>query len=260
MTNLTKKGAFVWTPSAQQAFDKLKEVMSSYPVLAIPDFSLLFVVECDASDIGVLLMQNKHPITFESRKLKEVECKFSIYDKEMLAIMHALTKFRQCLVCNKFLVKTDHNSLKYLPNLRYLNDRQQKWVSKILAFDFDIEYIKGNNNVVADALSRKADLFSITEISADWRTMITAEYVKDPFANDILYGKLQDDRFRTVNELILYEGRVYITPKSKMKDNVLKACHDTPLARHPRFYKTYKQVREHFTWKGLKNYVMQHVR
>lgn len=113
---------------------------------------------------------------------------------------------------------------------------------------------------MADTPSRKPHLFSITEISADWRAMIIAEYVKDPLANDILEGKLQDDKFRAVNELILYKERVYIVPESKMKDKIQRACHNTPLAGHLGFYKTYKQVREHFLWKGLKQDVMQHVR
>ena len=86
--------------------------MSSCPVLALPDFSQPFVVECDASgeDLRAVLMQNYHPIAFESRKLKNYERHYSIYDKEMLAILHALRKFRQYLVGNKFKIKTDHNS------------------------------------------------------------------------------------------------------------------------------------------------------
>ena len=70
--------------------------MSSFPVLALPDFTQSFVLECDASEEGieVVLMQNHHPIAFGHKKLKEYERLYSIYDKEMLAIMHALAKFR----------------------------------------------------------------------------------------------------------------------------------------------------------------------
>ena len=67
--------------------------------------------------------------------------------------MHALIKFRQYLVGNKFLVKTDHNNLTYFLTQKILNERKQKWVSKIQAFYFYIKYVKGKNNVVADALS-----------------------------------------------------------------------------------------------------------
>ena len=96
LTDLTKKGAFQWTEKSQQAFEKLKEVMSTCPVLALPDFSRLFILECDASGvgIGVVLMQDRHLIVFESRKLSEPERLYSVYDKEILAIMHALAKFR----------------------------------------------------------------------------------------------------------------------------------------------------------------------
>ena len=89
--------------------------MSSFPILALPDFSQLFVVECDAlgERLGEILMQNHHQIAFESRKLKDYERHYSIYDKEMLAILDALTKFRQYLVGSKFKIKTDDNSLKY---------------------------------------------------------------------------------------------------------------------------------------------------
>ena len=113
LTDLTKQGAFEWSEAAQRVFDMMKEVMSSCPVLAFPDFTQPFVLECDASgvDIGAILMQGNHPIAFESRKLRDYEKLYSIYDKEMLAIMHALAKFRHYLVGNRFKVKTYHNSL-----------------------------------------------------------------------------------------------------------------------------------------------------
>ena len=115
LTDLTKHGAFIWTEKSQEAFDHMKEVMGTCPVLALSEFILPFVLECDASGEGIsaFLLQGGHPIVFKSQKLSQPERLYSIYDKEMLAIMHALTKFKQYLVGNKFVVKTDHNSLKY---------------------------------------------------------------------------------------------------------------------------------------------------
>lgn len=86
--------------------------------------------------------------------------------------MHALAKFRQYLVCGKFHVKTNHNSLCYFMNQNDLNDRQQKWISKILVYDFDIEYVKGTHNVVANALSRRHCLNTITSITKEWKNDI----------------------------------------------------------------------------------------
>jgi hypothetical protein len=74
----------------------MKKVMSTCPVLSLPDFSQPFILECVASGAGVgaILMQNRHPIAYESRKMRGPEFLYTIYDKEMLAIMHALSKFR----------------------------------------------------------------------------------------------------------------------------------------------------------------------
>jgi hypothetical protein len=93
----------------------MKEFMGTCPILSLPDFTLPFVLECDTSSEGIdaFFMQGRHPIIFESWKLSQPERLYSIYDKEMLAIMHALTKFKQYLVGSKFVVKTNHNSLKY---------------------------------------------------------------------------------------------------------------------------------------------------
>jgi len=96
LTNLTKKGAFAWTDGAQATFHRLEEVMSCSWVLTLPDFTQPVTLECDASGVGIgaVLSQGGHPIAFESRKILAHEMSYSIYDKEMLAIMHALAKFR----------------------------------------------------------------------------------------------------------------------------------------------------------------------
>jgi hypothetical protein len=104
----------------------MKEVMGTFPLLELPDFTLAFVLECDASSEGIsaVLMQGGNPIVFESQNISQPKRLYSIYDKEMLAIMHALTKFKQYLVGNKFVVKTDHNSLKYFLEQKDLSENQ----------------------------------------------------------------------------------------------------------------------------------------
>lgn len=113
LTNLMKKGAFIWTPEAHECFDKFKQLMTSCQVLDLLDFNKPFEIQCDTfgEGIGEVLTQDKNPITFNSRKLRGPEHSFSVYDKEMLAIMQALAKFRQYLIGSKFCIKTGHNSL-----------------------------------------------------------------------------------------------------------------------------------------------------
>ena len=119
--------------------------MSSCPILTLPDFSNPFVVECDGSrgGVGDVLKQGRHPISLERRKLQPRENIKSIYDKEMLSIMHALAKLQPYLVGGKFILKTNHNSIRHFLTQKELNHRHQKWVGKVQSYDFDIEYKRG---------------------------------------------------------------------------------------------------------------------
>jgi hypothetical protein len=206
----------------------MKEVMSTCPVLALPDFTLPFVLECDASDKGidVVLMQGGNPVIFESCNLSQPERLYSIYDKEMLAIMHALTKFRQYLVGSKFVVKTDHNSLKYFLEKKDLSECQHKWVMKVKEFDFDIEYVKGKKNIVADALSRRPVACSLMEISANWKSHLLVVYSKSKFACEVMDGKIQDDRYKVIDDVIFYKDRVYLVLDSGLRKKILTIVHD----------------------------------
>ena len=114
LSNLLKKNAFQWSEEAKKCFEALKGIMSSTPVLATPEFSKPFVIECDASGygLGAVLMQDEHLIAFESRKLIKRKQLKSTYDKEMLAIMHVLAKWSQYLLGSKFMIRTDHNSIQ----------------------------------------------------------------------------------------------------------------------------------------------------
>jgi hypothetical protein len=191
LSNLLKKNSFKWDNNAEECFETLKRVMSSTLVLATPDFTKPFVVECDASGIGIgeVLMQDGHPIAFESRKLNKREELKSTYNKEMLAIMHALAKWRQYLLGSKFSIRTDHNSLQYLLRQKTLSTEQQKWMEKLSTFDMEIIHKKGKDNVVVDALSRKDEevrAYATTIVIPDWLDEIRVEYAKDPESNSII--------------------------------------------------------------------------
>jgi hypothetical protein len=94
--DLSKHGYFIWIDESHKAFDHMKEFMGTYPVLALTHFTLPFVLECDAygKGIRVVSMQGGHYIVFERNKISQAERLYSIYDKEMLEIMHALTKIK----------------------------------------------------------------------------------------------------------------------------------------------------------------------
>ena len=93
---------------------------------------------------------------------------------------------------SKFKIKINHNSLKYFLEQKELNECQQKWVGKVQAYNFEIEYVKGKNNIVADALSKRPASLSLMSISTDWRALLLVEYSKNKFACELLNGQVQN--------------------------------------------------------------------
>jgi hypothetical protein len=270
LTTLTKKDAFSWTPEATKAFEQLKEVMCKAPVLTTPDFTKTFIVECDASGngIGVVLMQEGRPLDFESRPLKGKDLHKPIYEKEMMAILHALKKWCPYLIGRHFKVKTDHDSLKYFLEQRLSSEEQQKWVTKILGYDFEIVYKKGKQNVVADALSRKdedveAFLCAISIIQPDWIIEARDEWKNDEKVWTLIQRLQQDssasDTFTWKNDSLWYKDCLYLCKNSQLKQKVLLELHTSPVGGHLGFLKTYHRVKKDFFWDGLKTDVQRFV-
>ena len=156
LTNLLMKDKFLWGVDADEAFNKLKNVITQAPVLTLPDFSKPFTLEIDASEIGVgvVLSQMQHPIAYFSKKLNVRMQKQSAYAREFFAITEAIAKFRHYLLGHKFVIKTDQKSLKSLTDQVVHTPEQQNWLHKLIGYDFTIEYKSGKENVVVDSLSR----------------------------------------------------------------------------------------------------------
>ena len=133
----------------------LKEKLTNAPLLALPNFTKTFEIECDASGIGigVVLMQEGRPITYFSEKLSGAALNYPTYNKEMYALIRALETWQHYLWPKEFLIHTDHESLKHLKGQHKLNKRHAKWVELIETFPYVIKYKQGKENIIADALS-----------------------------------------------------------------------------------------------------------
>ncbi|CAN6576899.1 unnamed protein product [Malus baccata var. baccata] len=144
----------------ESAFKQLKEKLTSALIIAPPDWSLHFELMCDASDytLGVVLGQRKdkqpHVIYYASRTLNDAQLNYSTTEKELLAIVFALDKFRSYLIGTKVIVYTDHAALKYLLTKKEAKPRLIRWMLLLQEFDIEIRDKKGSENVVADHLSR----------------------------------------------------------------------------------------------------------
>ncbi len=168
LTALTStKTMFRWSSSAEAAFSKLKSCFVSAPILVAPDPSRQFVVEVDASEVGVgaVLSQRSssddkmHPCAYFSHRLSPAEQNYDIGNRELLAVKLALEEWRHWLEGSgePFIVWTDHKNLEYIRSAKRLNSRQARWALFFGRFHFSISYRPGSKNIKPDALSRIFD-------------------------------------------------------------------------------------------------------
>ena len=163
LTELTRKGSptkLLWDAAHERAFVSLRKAITSHPVLQLPDYTKVFVLQTDASNegVGAILLQEfdgvRHPIGFASRKLQPREQNYSTIERECLAIVWAMQKFQNFLYGQHFVLEVDHEPLKYLNQTNFQNGRLMRWALSIQPFRFTVKAIKGSENVGADFLSR----------------------------------------------------------------------------------------------------------
>jgi reverse transcriptase-like protein len=157
---------FSWGEREETAFTNIKDHYKENQILILFDYEKQIWVHADASDyaLGSVISQKDaqgrlRPVLFYSRKFLPAERNYSTPDKELLAIVQTLKKYRHYLQGTKYpvIVKSDHQNLKTFTTTKTLNARQARWAEELSSYDFVIEHVKGKENVVADALSRRPD-------------------------------------------------------------------------------------------------------
>ena len=279
---LTKKEGFHCTFSAQDAFLTLKQAMVSPQTLALPDFSVPFVLECDASGngIGAMLQQRGKPIAFLSQALGPKNQTLSTYERELIAIVQAVKKWQHYLQGRHFIIKTYHHSLRYFLSNRAHTSFQQKWVSKLLGFDYEIQYKSGSENVVADALSRVVDssptpgnttpqsdllrmCHAISYPYMGWIDELRRFNEKDEWilqkVQDLTKDVTTTSHYHVDNGLLKYKSRIVLSPTLIWRDRVLTEHHSTPTSGHEGVLKTYHRVKRGFYWLCMKSDVKRFV-
>jgi len=271
ITSLQKKGrSFKWSSECQQSFEKLKQLLTSALVLSIADPNKDYVVCTDASGEGVggVLMQEGRVIAYESRKLKEHEQKYSAYDLELAVVIHALKMWRHYLLGRKFLLLTDHHSLTNYFSQPTLNARQARWADFLSGFDFDIKHLKGKENRVADALSRKVHcLYEIT--FSKWENSLQ-EMMKTAASQDAEYQRLKQQVPLSSKEspqeyeiskdgMLLYRKRLVVPNDNNLKNLILNEFHTSHYAGHPGYQKMLTALRKEYYWPGMKKHVAEYL-
>ena len=288
LSSLLKKNLvrFTWTVEHDKSFETLKQRISEQPTLILPRDHLPFIVQTDASGfaIGATLMQNLgsglQPIAFLSHKMIEAETRYPTHEQELLAIVHACKEWRHYLYGKKFTVQTDHKSITHFKTQQHMSPRQIRWSEYLQQFDYTIEYKAGNENVVADALSRRHDhetsnnLNTLNQVNIEMKqdtelnTLIRQAYELEPELKMIiedLSQRTNNEQHRnteytlTENGLILKGNRIVIPNSESIRTSILAACHDDKSSAHPGITKTIDLVSRDFYWKHLHRHVKEYV-
>ncbi|MEW8545559.1 MAG: reverse transcriptase domain-containing protein [Candidatus Thiodiazotropha sp.] len=162
MINLTKKGQkFIWSSSCEEAFVLLKKALISTDIMGYPlNEAGEFILDVDASGVGIgaVLHQiqgdRERVIAYASRALNKAESNYCITEKELLAVRYFIEYFRQYLLGRRFLVRSDHQSLVWLFQLKEPRGKIARWIEILSQYDFAIQYRPGRKQTHCDALSR----------------------------------------------------------------------------------------------------------
>jgi hypothetical protein len=279
---LGKDTPFNFDEACHEAFQKLRSLLSSAPIMKPPDWSLPFEIMCDASDfaMGAVLGQRvgklPHAIYYASKTLMDAQVNYITTEKELLAVVFALDKFRSYLLGSKVIIYSDHAALRHLLEKKETKPRLIRWILLLQEFDIEIRDKKGTENVVADHLSRiqfetvqplpvhdsfpDEQLFEITPKEPPWYADIINYLATDQIPPH--WSKQDKDRFfKQVRfyfwedpELFKYYADQIIrrcVPESEFH-SILKFCHSLACGGHFSAKKTAAKVLQcGFTWPTL---------
>ena len=275
LTRLLRKDAeWQWGEAEQTAFDKLKTALTTAPVLARPDFGKTFVVQADASAyaLGAVLTQEfedgEHPIVYVSRTLNSAERNYTVTEKECLALLFAIRKFRPYLEGYKFIAITDHSALTWLRNQKEPTGRLARWVLEMQQWNFEIVHKKGALNHVPDALSREYEqefeVAGVVVAEDPWYVRRVSEVCDRPekFPSwQLIDGRLYKfTRDKLLDPIIDREECWRLVIPAGHRERVLRDAHCEASSGHLGVAKTYDRVAREYYWPGVWHDVHDFVR
>ncbi|KAL0302203.1 UNVERIFIED_CONTAM: RNA-directed DNA polymerase [Sesamum angustifolium] len=231
------------------------------------DFCLRRCIQVDASDqaLGGMLVQEKYPVAFESRKLKDAEVPYNIHEKEMTAMIHCLEAWRHYLLGTKFTIVTDNVANTYFKTQRKLFQKQAHWQEFLGEFDFEWVYRPGKHNNVVDVVSRK-----LVEEYVAALTVVESDFLdqnRESSKTDAGYLKLVEQvqsglvRKYWLDCGLLYAkgGRVFV-PMGTLRCRLLRKTHDPQWAGHPGINRMVALLARRYYWPRMEEDVEAYVR
>jgi transposase InsO family protein len=285
----SSKAKWNWTEECQKSFDQIKAMIARETLLTYPDFNKPFEIHTDASQVqlGACISQEGKPVAFYSRKLNPAQTRYTTTERELLSIVETLKEFRNILLGQQIIVHTDHENLTYK---HFNSDRVMRWRLYIEEYSPDLKYIKGENNVVADALSRlPKELATLSKeetplndsLEAFYATMdcLGKEEVPTFDSHPVSYEKLDtaqqaDPSIKKelrkdsckyhikdfhgggiTRSLVCYKDKIVVP--TQLQQHVIDWYHTTLC--HPGINRTEESIAQHLFWPKMRNQITNHV-
>jgi hypothetical protein len=283
---------FDWSSKCNEAFDQLKVLLTTAPVLAQPDIEKRFDVYCDASGsgLGCVLMQEGQVVAYASRQLRRHEEHYPTHDLELAAVVHALKIWHHYLLGNTCHLYTDHKSLKYIFTQSELKMRQRRWLELIKDYDLEIHYHLGKANLVADALSRKASCHCLivrtpdTTLCQEMEKLnlgmiqhgtLTQLKLESVLLKRIIDAQRTDKGMKYIHEkiaagkancfrkddqgILWFNDRIVVPKDAEVRQQILDEAHLSRYSIHPGSTKMYQDLKQHYWWTKMKIDIARYV-
>lgn len=270
---LRKKTKWKWTDLEEDSFKKVKESLSQHTLLYHPREDVPFALTTDSSDVGIgaelfqIIDGKHHTVAWASRQLLDRERRYSINEREALAVVWALNKFRIYLLGKHFTIFTDNSSVTYLKTCRLLSSRIARYALAIQEYDFNIQHIPGRKNIVADALSRYSAVRPPTPMDKMFRVLTILRLPQNFLSSlknlpelqksDPKLGDIRSERefdIKIQKRFVIREDILYIRNEN---DSFYRLC--VPQSMVQNFVQVFHETIGHFgsykTWRVLKNEV-----
>jgi hypothetical protein len=210
--------------------------------------------------MGAVLMQQGQPIAYLSKALGAKHKALSLYEKEFLALIMAVEKWRPYLERQEFVILTDHRSLSYLNEQNLHSNMQRKAMTRLMGLQFKISYKQGKDNIAADALSRVAHLMSlqaVSQVQPQWIQEVLNSYATDSQAQELLaqlaVSSPSTHGFSLHNGIIRKGPLIWIGNNSALQTRLISAFHSSAIGGHSGTNATYHRLKKLFIWKGMKS-------
>ncbi len=290
MTEITEKKFLTWTDQHQIAFNSIKELVSKSACLTVidhmnPGDNKIFLT-CDASDFctGAVLSwgltwETVQPVAYNSIQLTGVQLNYPVHEKELLAIICGLKKWRSDLLGSHVEVFTDHHTLEKFEGQKDLSCRQARWLEVMSQFEMTISYIKGEDNCIADALSclppddspvtdsdpdeisswkdwlaqnMTSSVNATLSISSDSKMLDTIHdgYKNDDFCTKFISGETILPEVKEINSLWYIGDRLLVPQVGSIQEDLFHLAHET--LGHFRADKSYATLCDSFYWPNMR--------